>query len=240
MSAAGRQTAVLLASAGQVALDPSQSSSRSQTPTAGRHGVPAAAKVSAGQSSATPSQLSATSQMSAPGRQTAVLFASAGQLALDPVQVSARSQTPAAARHVVPAATKPSVGQLSPTPSQLSVTSQMPADGRQTAVLFASAGQVPLEPVQVSCRSQTPAAARQTVPAASNWQLEEQQSPFATFPSSHCSAASTVPLPHTAAGKVTMAAAQFCLVGALDPSARWLPVPVTLRNSGSAGMGVLG
>src|SRR5438552_14198967 len=217
---AARQTAVLFASGGQAAPGPVQRSARSQTPAAARHCIVAGLKASLGQSSCVPSQLSATSHTPAAGRQTAVLFASAGQLALDPVQLSARSQTPAAARHVAPAATKPSAGQVLPTPSQLSATSQMPADGRQTAVLFASAGQVPLEPVQVSCRSQTPAAARQSVPAASNWQLEEQQSPFARFPSSHCSAASTVPSPHTPAGKVTMAAAQLWLLGALDPSAR--------------------
>src|SRR5438132_881628 len=48
-------------------------------------------------------------------------------------------------------------------PSQLSATSQTPADGRQTAVLFASAGHEALSPVQYSARSQTPAAARHSV-----------------------------------------------------------------------------
>src|SRR5207245_8174691 len=218
--AEARQTAVLLASFGHVVLDPLQVSATSHRPAAARQTVPPATRPSAGQLLLTPLQLSATSQIPAEARQTAVLFASVGQLALDPVQVSATSQTPAAARHVVPAATKPSAGQLLPTPSQLSGTSQIPADGRQTAVLFASAGHVGLDPVQVSWTSHTPAEARQTVPAASIAQAEEQQSPFTRLPSSHAPVASTVPFPHTAAWKVTIAAAQMCALGAIDPSAR--------------------
>ncbi len=41
-------------------------------------------------------------------------------------------------------------------------------------------------------------------PAASYWQVEEQQSPFWVFPSSHCSPASAVPLPQTATAQTRM------------------------------------
>ena len=57
------------------------------------------------------------------------------------------------------------------------------------------AGQEAEEPVQVSATSQGPAEARQTVEEDSNWQVEEQQSPLATLPSSHCSPVSITPLP---------------------------------------------
>ena len=36
------------------------------------------------------------------------------------------------------------------------------------------------------------------LPGGSYWQVGEQQSPLAAFPSSHCSPSSAVPLPHTA------------------------------------------
>src|SRR5207244_7700191 len=108
--AAGRQTAVLFASTGQSTLEPSQSSSRSQTPAARRHGVPPPATSSAGQSLATPSQTSSRSQTPAAGRQTAVLLTSAGQSTLEPSQSSSRSHTPAARRHGGPASATASGG----------------------------------------------------------------------------------------------------------------------------------
>ena len=74
--AAGRHTAVRLASAGQAALVPVHFSAMSHTPAAGRHGVVEARKELAGHE------------------------------ADEPVQVSAASQTPAEGRHGVPAATK--------------------------------------------------------------------------------------------------------------------------------------
>src|SRR5207253_3567702 len=74
---AARQTAVLFASAGQVALVPVQVSARSQTPAAARHTTVLGWKTSVGQSSELPLQLSAASQAPAAGRRTAVHFASA-------------------------------------------------------------------------------------------------------------------------------------------------------------------
>src|SRR5437899_1356877 len=115
--AAGRQTAVLFASAGQLALVPVQNSDRSQMPAGARHCVVLGLRVSAGQSLAIPSQLSATSQAPAAGRQTAVVLASGGQAALLPGQNSATSQTPAAARHSVVLGLKASAGQSFEVPS---------------------------------------------------------------------------------------------------------------------------
>src|SRR5439155_17170679 len=71
--AAGRQRAVLFASAGHDALEPVQDSAGSHTPAEGRQTVALDSK------------------------------AFAGQAAADPLQASARSQSPAAGRQVVPA-----------------------------------------------------------------------------------------------------------------------------------------
>src|SRR5262245_27253821 len=53
------------------------------------------------------------------------------------------------------------------------------------------AGHAADDPEQVSARSHAPTAARQTVPALANWHPLVQHAP-----PSHCSPASTVPLPH--------------------------------------------
>src|SRR6185295_7054814 len=90
---------------------------------------------------------------------------SAGQVALLPVQTSCTSQTPALPRHTVPEVAKTSGPQSLLVPLQTSATSQTPADGRQTAVLFASAGQLALVPLHTSAGSHTPADGRQMVPA---------------------------------------------------------------------------
>ena len=68
--AAGRQTLVLFASVGQVALDPVQLSARSHAPADGRHTVLLGWNESAGQDVLEPVQVSATSQTPADGRQT--------------------------------------------------------------------------------------------------------------------------------------------------------------------------
>jgi len=62
----------------------------------------------------------------------------------------------------------------------------LPAWVEQTPVLHVSA------PLQYS-------PSLQLEPLASRWHVDEQQSPLATFPSSHCSFESTVPLPQVAA-----------------------------------------
>src|SRR5438552_15435771 len=67
-SAAGRQTAVLFASAGQLLLTPSQLSATSHGPAAGRQ--TAVLFASAGQLVPVPSQVSAGSQAPADGRHT--------------------------------------------------------------------------------------------------------------------------------------------------------------------------
>src|SRR5439155_1096796 len=140
---------------------------------------------------------------------------SAGQTGPFPGQSSALSQTPAGARHWVVDGAKRSAGQAALVPSQLSATSQTPAAARQRApafpggcwhamrvpshwstvhgvpaTLLGSVGQVVLVPVQVSATSHSPAASRQTVVAERNVQVAEQQGP-----PSHCSPASTIPLP---------------------------------------------
>src|SRR5207247_10210263 len=96
--AAGRQRAVLLASAGQSGPVPVQVSAGSQRPAEGRHSVVAGANWSAGQSSSTPSQNSSTSQTSVAARQRAVLLASGGQSAPAPGQDPAGAHAPTGAR----------------------------------------------------------------------------------------------------------------------------------------------
>src|SRR5439155_7470944 len=161
----GRQTAVLLASAGEKAPAPLHVTSTAYAQDAGRHTVPAGMNVSGGQVSVTPSQSSGSSHRPTAGRQTPAVLMSGGQAAAMPVHVSGGSQPPADGRQTVPAHTKPSAGQSLATPSQLSAVSHGPADRRQTAVLLASAGQKALAPVQVSATSHPPAAGRHTVPA---------------------------------------------------------------------------
>jgi hypothetical protein len=60
---AARQTAVLLASAGQLMVDPSQFSTRSQAPAAGRQTVLLEATWSGGQAALLPVQFSTASQI---------------------------------------------------------------------------------------------------------------------------------------------------------------------------------
>src|SRR5207248_9599687 len=74
--AEGRQTAVLLTSAGHAALVPVQLSATSQTPAEPRQMVVAGSNRSGGQSLVTPLQLSATSHTPADARHSAVLLAS--------------------------------------------------------------------------------------------------------------------------------------------------------------------
>src|SRR5207249_378011 len=161
------------------------------------HAVPADSNPSAGQASLTPSQCSSTSQAPAAGRQTAVLLPSAGQVGPVPVQVSATSQSPAAGRHSTAAGLKASAGHALSVPVQSSASSHEPMAPRHSNVEGSSrsAGQLPLAPVQNSATSQPPAAGRQSVVAGSNRQVDEQQSPSCTLPSSHCSPGSRTPSP---------------------------------------------
>src|SRR5438094_187673 len=102
--AAGRHTAVLLASGGQSALEPVQCSCGSHTPADARHSAPA---LPAGcwQALLVPSHWSTVQGLASLVHAVPDgCFASAGQLPLVPLQVSATSQTSAAARQVVPAA----------------------------------------------------------------------------------------------------------------------------------------
>ncbi len=82
-----------------------------------------------------------------------------------------------------------------------SATSQSPTAGRHKPVRLASGGQVALAMGQVSARSHTPAEGRQMA-GYSNWQVEEQQSPLAMLPSSHCSPESIELLPQMAIADV--------------------------------------
>ena len=102
-SAAGRQTAVLFVSAGQLGPAPVQLSAGSQAPAEGRHTTIDGAKSSGGQSLLTPSQSSATSHTSAAGRQTPMLLRSGGHTSASPVQLSTASHAPAAGRQASPA-----------------------------------------------------------------------------------------------------------------------------------------
>src|SRR2546426_613309 len=163
------------------------------------HAVSAGFTASAGQLAPLPVQNSARSHSPVAARHSTLLGlkASAGQLALVPVHVSATSQSPAVARHTVPAFPAGWV-QLFPLPSHTSRVQTLPSAVHAVSDDFlASAGQDALVPVQFSAMSHSPTAERQTVAADSSWQVEEQQSPLAVLPSSHCSPASIVPLPHT-------------------------------------------
>jgi hypothetical protein len=182
---------------------PGQFSVRSQTSTAGRHGVAALAKPSAGQL-LPPLHDSATSQTPAEGRQTAMLLASVGQNLLTPSQVSVRSQTPAEGRQTVPIGCGTSAGQFGLPPLQVSSKSHTwpGLAARQTTPIGwkPSIGQLALDPVHTSATSQAPVPGRQTWPMARNVQFAAQHEPVVPFagPSSHCSPrpASIILLPH--------------------------------------------
>src|SRR5439155_621039 len=170
-----------LASAGHSGPLPSQSSSMSHSPAAGRQIVLAGANAFAGQSLAIPSQASATSQGPAAARHSVPpgVFVSSGQAALEPVQVSARSHGPAAARQTVPAlpAGRGHAAQALPagcwhlllSPSQPSAVHGLPSSAQVVPLaLHVSAGHSGPLPVHVSATSHSPAAARHTVVAAAN------------------------------------------------------------------------
>ena len=108
------------------------------------------------------------------------------------------SHGPETARQVVFEETNASAGQAATVPLQASWVSQTPLAARHAIVVAenVSAGHPAALPVQRSATSHTPAEARHTVVDASYWQLALQQSPPAVFPSSHCSPASTLALPH--------------------------------------------
>ena len=130
--------------------------------------APSVVAVPAGQLLLVPSQVSLGSHISPdPARQTKVLgrTPSGGQVALLPVHVSATSHTSAAARHTVPA---------------------LPGACWQRLLL----------PLQVSVVHGLPSSVH-AVPLVLNVQLAAQHEPAVPFaaPSSHCSPASTAPLP---------------------------------------------
>src|SRR5205823_1794729 len=175
----------------QVTAVPSQRSSVHALPSSGQ-AVPAGCTVSAGQTGPFPGQSSALSQTPAGARHWVVDGAkrSAGQAALVPSQLSATSQALVALRHIAPAFPA-GCRQIVLVPSHTSRVQTLPSSVHGVpAALLASAGQVVLVPVQVSATSHSPAASRQTVVADRNVQLAEQQGP-----PSHCSPASTIPLP---------------------------------------------
>src|SRR5207244_800184 len=124
------------------------------------------------------------------GRPTLGLCPSGGRGPTRPASDLGGSQPPTAGRQTVPAVTKSSTGQSFPCPSQLSATSQAPPDGRQTAVLLASAGHEGLVPVQLSAGSQTPADGRHTVPdGATSSGGQSLLTPSQLSATSHASAA---------------------------------------------------
>jgi hypothetical protein len=77
-------------------------------------------------------------------------------------------------------------------PEQASLTVQK-SPSSHGAVLFGCV-QTPA-PLQTSLVHRLPSLA-QALPDASNWQVDEQQSPSTLLPSSHCSPGSRMPLPH--------------------------------------------
>ena len=96
--------------------------------------------------------------------------------------------------HGVPFGWKPSAGHAGDVPLQCSATSQAEAAARQIVAAGAkpSDGQAADAPVQLSATSHGPALVRHTVPDSLKVQVAVQQAP-----PSHCSPASTTPLPHT-------------------------------------------
>src|SRR5439155_24668264 len=112
-------------------------------------------------------------------------------------QVSAGSHTPAEARHSTVLGWKPSPGQVVLVPVQVSAASQTPAAARQTIpALPGACWQRLLLPLQVSVVHTLPSSVH-AVPFVLNVQLAAQHEPAVPFaaPSSHCSPASTAPLP---------------------------------------------
>src|SRR5207245_2367590 len=131
-AAAARQTvpAVLMASAGQVALVPVQFSAASHRSTAARQTVLEGRKALAGQVVLVPVQFSATSHSPAAARHTAPAFpAGCVHVALVPLHTSVVHALPSSVQ-VVPLALKTSVGQAVVTPSQVSARSHSAAAAR--------------------------------------------------------------------------------------------------------------
>jgi len=199
-------------------------SAASHTPTEARHTVVVGEKTSAAQVAEVPLQSSAWSQTPAEPRHVVVLGANVQSMVQQgpPSHCSPASTTLSpqvtsccglvqsfwqlsslfvfASSHCSPGSTTPlpqkgdSGGQLTDVPVQNSGwSSQFGIASRHTVVLGLrmSAGHVLVDPVQSSARSQTPAALRQTVLLVRNVQLRQQGPP------SHCSPASTIPLPQS-------------------------------------------
>jgi hypothetical protein len=116
------------ASAGQLKLDPSQTSWTSQTPVSARQTVPDGFTPSAGQLAVDPSQFSAASHscptLAARHSVPDSTKAFGGHWKLDPSQTSCTSQSPAEARQIVPDGNTPSAGQVGVLPSHCSASSQ--------------------------------------------------------------------------------------------------------------------
>ena len=120
-------------SAGQVVLEPSQTSATSHKPVEALHSVPALP--------AKCSQIPEPSQRSvvhvSPSASHAVTGDAkpfAGHAAVEPSQVSAGSQIPFPPRHSVPMVRTTSAGQVALEPSQTSATSHEPAEALHTVV----------------------------------------------------------------------------------------------------------
>src|SRR5262245_7137280 len=148
-------------------LVPVQVSSRSHSPAAGRHTVPA---LPAGcrQETLLPSQRSRVHGLPSLVHVVPDAFlASAGHAAAVPEHVSGRSHSPAAERQTVLERRKVSAGHAGPVPEQRSSRSQTPAADRHTVVEArkASTGQSGEVPVHRSSASHPPASGRQRTPA---------------------------------------------------------------------------
>src|SRR5438128_1881773 len=130
------------------------------------------------------------------GAAPSVVAVPAGQLLLVPSQVGATSQTPEGP-HTVPAGLLASAGQVVLVPVHVSATSHTSAAARHTVpALPGACWQRLLLPLQVSVVHGLPSSVH-AVPLVLNVQLAAQHEPAVPFaaPSSHCSPASTAPLP---------------------------------------------
>jgi len=158
------------ASGPQVALAPLHVSATSQSPTDGRHDVPARTSTSAGQLTAMPVQFSATSQSPALARHTVDAGSYFGShVAVRPIAPEHRSWASHAPfgkpPHAVPGVTAASGAHAGLTPLHASARSHSPTEGRHTVPFCATAsgGHAGLAPLQFSTRSQLPPLPRQIV-----------------------------------------------------------------------------
>src|SRR5438445_15935 len=205
--AAARQTALALpGGCWQVVLAPSQVSVVQGSPSSGQ----AAPALPAGCVHVALVPLHTSAVQGLPSSVQAVVLdrkPSLGQLVLVPVHISATSHSLTAARQTVPALPAGCWQELLVPLHWSSVQGLVSAVQAVPSGFLASDGHVVLVPVQVSGRSHSPAAARQVFVLLSKVQLflqHEPGAPFNAFPRSHCSPASTVPLPQVPGASVNV------------------------------------